>query len=79
MVVAHTRCAMAGSTEADIHERVASAGGPDTHSLHFLPAQDQEEALRADVQRIRSWPYLHGIEVGGFRYDVDTGRLSRIC
>jgi len=42
-------------------------------------ASDQIEALRADVERARSWHYLDGTAVGGFRYDVDTGRLSRVC
>jgi hypothetical protein len=31
------------------------------------------------VQRIRSWPYLRDVEVGGFLYDLDTGRLRQIC
>jgi carbonic anhydrase len=39
----------------------------------------REEILREDVERIRSAPELAGIEVGGFVYDVETGRLSRIC
>ena len=41
---------------------------------------DQEATLRADVQRIDSWPFLHGdVVVGGFLYDVDTGLLRRVC
>jgi hypothetical protein len=31
------------------------------------------------VQRVRSWPYLDNIAVGGFLYDLGTGRLRRIC
>jgi len=79
MVVAHTRCRMAGSTEQEVHDAILLAGGPDTRSITFLLAPDQEEALRADVQRVRSWPYLVDTTVGGFIYDVDTGRLTRIC
>lgn len=79
MVVAHTRCRMAGSTEEDVHAAVDAAGGPDTRSMSFLVAADQEDALRTDVQRIRSSPYFTGLSVGGFRYDVDTGRLSQLC
>ena len=63
----------------DVHAAVADAGGPDTRSLGFLVAADQEAALRADVQRVRSSPYLQRLEVGGFLYDVDTGRLARVC
>lgn len=39
----------------------------------------REELLRDDVARIRSAPELAGVEAGGFVYDVETGRLSRIC
>jgi carbonic anhydrase len=79
MIVAHTKCRMAAGDEEDVHDAVKAAGGPDTRSLAFLVTGDQEATLRADVQRVRSWPYLAGLEVGGFLYDVDTGRLSRIC
>jgi carbonic anhydrase len=79
MVVAHTKCRMAAGEEDDVHDAVAAAGGPDTRSLAFLVTADQEATLRADVQRVRSWPYLARLRVGGFLYDVDTGRLGRIC
>ena len=78
MVVAHTGCRMAGCTEADVHEAVAAAGGPDTTSLSFLTTTDQEEALRTDVGRIRAWPYLNDLTVGGFIYDLHTGALRRV-
>jgi carbonic anhydrase len=79
MVVAHTGCRMAGGTEEDVHVAIRDAGGPDTRSISFLTTQDQEGALRADVQRVRSWPYLGNLAVGGFLYDLDTGRLRRVC
>ncbi len=79
MVVAHTKCRMAAGGEEDVHEAVAAAGGPDTRSLAFLVTDDQETTLRADVQRVRSWPYLAHLSVGGFLYDVDTGRIGRLC
>ena len=77
MVVAHTGCRMAGCTERDVHEAVAASGGPDTTSLSFLTTTDQEEALRTDVGRIRAWPYLPDLVVGGFIYDLQTGARSR--
>lgn len=80
MVIAHTKCRMAGGAEADVHAAIDEAGGPDTRSIPFLVAPDQIEALRTDVQRARSWPYLGGTTtVGGFLYDVDTGRVTRVC
>ena len=79
MIVAHTKCRMATGEEDDVHDAVADAGGPDTRSLAFLVSSDQVETLREDVQRVRSWPYLTNLRVGGFLYDVDTGRLARVC
>jgi hypothetical protein len=31
------------------------------------------------VQRVRSWPYLTGVDVGGFIYDLKTGKLTEVC
>jgi carbonic anhydrase len=79
MVVVHTRCRMVASSEDAVHEAIRAANGPDTRSMSFLTTNDQEAALRSDVQRVRSSPYLSGLEVGGFRYDLSTGALQRIC
>jgi carbonic anhydrase len=79
MVVAHTECRMAGGTEQDVHAAIDAAGGPDTSDLSFLVAPDQQAALREDVARARSSPYLGGTAIGGFLYDVRTGLISRVC
>ena len=79
MVIAHTRCRMAAGSEDDVHLAVREAGGPDTRSLAFLVTDDQEATIRADVQRVQSWPYLAHLHVGGFLYDVDTGRVAQLC
>ena len=78
MVVAHTDCRMSGGTEDDVHEAIRAAGGPDTRSMSFETTTDQRATLREDVQRIRSSPYLGGLTVGGFVYDVHTGRLEQL-
>jgi carbonic anhydrase len=78
MVIAHTDCRMA-ATEAEIHAAVRDAGGPDTRSLSLATTDGRQETLRADVQRIRSSPYLDGVAAGGFVYDVETGRLVAAC
>jgi carbonic anhydrase len=79
MVIAHTDCRMAAAREEDVHAAVREAGGPDTRSLSFLVTSDPEETLCDDVQRLRSWPYLAHVHVGGFMYEVDTGRIARVC
>jgi carbonic anhydrase len=79
MVVAHTDCRMVGGSEDDVHQAIAAGGGPDTRSLVFEVTTDVETALREDVQRIRSSPYLGGVEAAGFVYDVRTGRVAQVC
>jgi carbonic anhydrase len=77
MVIAHTDCRMTGSEE-DMHAAVRAAGGPDTRELDFLATQDQEATVRADLELLRSSPYLTHLRVGGFRYDVETGRVTQL-
>src|SRR3954471_1835388 len=79
MVVAHSKCRMAGGTEEDVRAAITAAGGPDTSELSFLVATDQLAELRLDVERARSSQYLKDTTIGGFRYDVDTGVVSKIC
>ena len=79
MVVAHTQCRMAAGDQAGVHDAIRDAGGPDTRSIAFLTTDDQESALRVDVQRILSWPYLTNLSVGGFLYDLESGLLRRVC
>ncbi len=79
MVVAHTRCAMAAGGDEPLHEAIEARGGPDTRSVELLATQDQEAALREDVARVRSTPLLGGITAGGFLFDLESGRLDRVC
>ncbi len=79
MVLAHTRCGLTAESDDVIRAAVRAAAGPDTSDLTFLANPHQEAALREDVQRARSSPYLASLQIGGFLYDVDTGRLTQIC
>ena len=78
MVVAHTRCRMASTTQQAVVEEIAGHG-VDATSLDFGLISDQLATLRSDVVRIAHWPFLPaGVAVGGFLYDVDTGALDRV-
>jgi carbonic anhydrase len=79
LVVPHRGCRMSVESEAKVHEAIFAAAGIDTRSLELRPSPDVPAALRADVQRIRSSPYLpRDLAVGGAIYDVDNGRLERV-
>ena len=78
MVIAHTNCRMTG-TEQDVRAAMRAAGAPDTDELDFLVTEDQAESVRTDVELLRASPYLKHVRIGGFRYDVENGRLTRLC
>lgn len=76
MVVPHTRCAMASGDDAMIAARVLDGDGTDIRGMRLGASPDQDNALRYDVQLLRTHPLLSGrAEVGGFMYDVDTGLI----
>jgi len=79
LVVPHTKCRMAQSSDDDVHELIRSTTGVDTRSLEFRTTPDQEASLREDITRIEAHPMLpRDLAVAGCMYDVDTGVLTRL-
>jgi carbonic anhydrase len=79
LVIPHTRCAMASSTEAELHDKVAASAGLDASWQPFHVVEDQVSSLEEDVQKIRTHPLIpDAVRVGGFLYDVDTGLLDQL-
>ncbi|MEV0596180.1 beta-class carbonic anhydrase [Nonomuraea cavernae] len=75
LVMPHTDCGMAKVTDTDVHD-LTQRHGIDTRSLEFHTVPDQDAALRHDLTRIRTTPFLpDDLPVGGSIYDVRTGRL----
>lgn len=79
LLVAHTRCAAASNTEAELRQRVGRITGTDASWMSFHSVPNQANALHEDVHRVRSHPLIPDtVLVGGFMYDVDTGLLHRV-
>jgi carbonic anhydrase len=79
LVVPHTRCAMASSTEDELRARVGESARMDASWQRFGVVHDQVDALRHDVAAIRTHPLIGDRAlVGGFLYDVDTGLLKQV-
>lgn len=79
LVVEHTRCAMATSTEDELKARISESSGKDASWMSLGAVVDQANTVRADVMRVRSHPLIgDDILVGGFIYDVDTGLLQPV-
>lgn len=80
MVVAHTDCAMAGTSDEALRKDFARRYSPaDVESVDFHTMPDQHAALAADVDRVRECRLLPtGVSVAGFEYDVRTGLLRQV-
>ena len=77
LVLAHTGCAMSGTTDEQVHARLREQAGLDSRSLDFHTCTDPQSALERDVQRVRSSPYLPAdLPVAGAVYDVQTGKIT---
>lgn len=69
-VVHHTDCAMAKHTDEQIRALLPTGAGA---GVDFLTIADPLEALREDIEAIRSSALLPGeVEASGFVYDLDS-------
>lgn len=79
LVMPHTDCRMASASEEQVHEAIFQASGIDTRSIEIRTVTDQRVALKKDVIRIQTYPFLpKDLEIAGAIFDVKTGRLDRI-
>jgi carbonic anhydrase len=77
LVIPHTRCAMTANTEQELREEIGRSSGVDATWQQFHVVDDQLGSLREDVARVRSHPLIPAtVRIGGFLYDVDTGRIE---
>lgn len=76
LVIHHTDCAMAAHTDEDIRRLLPPDAEP---GMDFLTIADPIEALRQDVQAVRSSNLLPpGIEVRAFVYDLEAEAAREI-
>ena len=79
VVVHHTDCGMLTFKNDDLAAKVKSDLGVDCSGRDFLPFDNLEDSVRADVQTIRSSELIPSdIPIAGAIYDVETGRLQEI-
>jgi carbonic anhydrase len=76
LVIHHTDCAMAAHTDEDIRRLLPVEAEPE---LDFLTIADPIEALRQDVEAVRSFRLLPpDTEVRGFVYDLRAQTAGEI-
>lgn len=75
-VVQHTDCAMVGTTDDDLRNRIGEMRGADASGWEFLASADQTATLLEDLARLESCELLPpDLVVGGFIFDVHSGAL----
>ena len=78
IVVEHTGCGMLTFEDEPVREQIANETG-ETVDLPLHPFSNLEENLRAQVERIRSHPWVKNVPVSGLVYEVESGRLRHIA
>jgi carbonic anhydrase len=72
VLMQHTRCGLAGTSDEELRARTGA-------DVAFLPIDDHRAALREDVERLASTPYLAPLRtLAGLVYDVDSGRVEDV-
>ena len=77
IVIEHTGCGMLTFEDAAVHRELVAKTGTDL-DLPFHAFPELETNLRAQVDRIRSHPWIKDVPVHGLVYEVETGRLREV-
>jgi len=78
-VINHTDCGMLTFDDEDLRRRLKEETGADASGLQFHAFKSLEDNVRAQVQKIKSSPFLpDDIPVSGFIYQVEDGRLRQV-
>ena len=80
LVINHTDCGMLTFQDDDLKAKLARETGVDADHLEFHSFSDLEANVAAQVQKIRSCPFLlHDVEVHGLIFQVEDGLLREVA
>jgi len=80
LVINHTDCGMLTFQDDDLKTRLTRETGADAGHLAFHSFSDLEANVAAQVQKIRSSPFiLHDVEVHGLVFQVEDGLLREVA
>lgn len=77
IVIEHTGCGMLTFTDDAVQGDLAKRTGARL-DLPLLAFAHLEANLRAQIERIRSHPWIKDVPVHGLVYEVETGRLREV-
>jgi len=81
IIINHTDCGMLTFRDEELRARLRQQSGTAVVApVHFHAFADLEDNVRAQVEKVRSHPWIpRHISVRGFIYDVTTGRLREVA
>ena len=73
VVMQHTKCGLAGVTDAELRQLTGA-------DLGFFPIDDHAAALKEDIALLAATPYLDPLKViAGLIYDVESGEVADVA
>lgn len=78
LVIGHTDCGMLTFSDDEVRRDIATRTGTDV-DLPLLPFSDVQQSVRAQVETIRSHPWIKDVPVHGLIFEVETGRLREVA
>jgi len=76
VVIHHTDCGMLTFSNQDLRTKLQQELHANADNIDFLPFSNLEQSVRDDVTFLRNSPFIpQSIDISGFVYDVNTGKL----
>jgi carbonic anhydrase len=76
VVIHHTDCGMLTFSNQDLRTKLQQELHANADNIDFLPFSNLEQSVRDDVTFLRNSPLIpQSIDISGFVYDVNTGKL----
>jgi carbonic anhydrase len=78
LVIGHTGCGLLGADEAELRNRLEKQTG-NRLKVEFGSFVDLDDCVRAQVERLRTHPWIRRVPVHGLVFEVESGRLYEIA
>ena len=78
LVIGHTRCGLLEADEDGLRGRLEEQTGVQL-DLEFGSFADLDEFVRAQVDRLRTHPWVRRVPIHGLVFEVESGRLYEIA
>ena len=76
VVIHHTDCGMLTFSNSDLRTKIKQDLHANADSIDFLPFGNLDQSVRDDVATLKASPLIpDNIEISGFIYDVESGKL----